>query len=86
MEKEIKEGLNLLIGAIASVKEQAEKAYKEFESEFQILAQKGSTDTSEVSANLRKYVQEGSVQLETAYQNAKKQLDELSTKLGTKKA
>jgi len=59
MEKEIKDGLNFVLGAISVVKEEVEKGFPKLQATFQELAAKGAEDNSEVSVNIRKYAQEG---------------------------
>lgn len=59
MEKEIKDGLNFVLGAVSKVKEEFDSGFQGFSSTFQTLAEKGAQDNSELSVNVRKYAQEG---------------------------
>lgn len=81
MEQQIKDGLNFLLGAVSSVKVEAEKAITSLNAEFQNLAAKGAQDQSEVSVNLRKYLQEGLVQVEALVGKANTVLAEAKTKV-----
>ena len=59
MEKEIKDGLNFVLGAVSKVKEEFDNGFQGVNSTFQALAEKGAQDNSEISVNVRKYAQEG---------------------------
>lgn len=59
MEKELKEGLNFILGAVSLIKEEIDNGFPKFQQTFQELAAKGAEDNSELSVNLRKYTQEG---------------------------
>ena len=59
MEKEIKDGLNFVLGAVSKVKEEFDGGFQGIQSGFQGLIEKGAQDTSELSVNIRKYAQEG---------------------------
>lgn len=65
MEQQVKDGLNFILGAVTSVKAEAEKTISTISTEFQALAAKGAKDQSEVSVNLRKYLQEGIAGIDT---------------------
>lgn len=59
MEKEVKDGLNFVLGAVSKVKEEFDNGFQGAGSLFQELVEKGAQDNSEISVNLRKYAQEG---------------------------
>lgn len=65
MEKEIKDGLNFVLGAISKVKEEVDGGFQGLNSTFQSLVEKGAQDNSELSANVRKYAEEGIKTIQT---------------------
>lgn len=65
MEKELKDGLNFVIGAVTQVKEEFDASFPGFQSSFQTLVEKGEQDKSELSENIRKYAQEGIQYIQT---------------------
>ncbi|MDF3820409.1 hypothetical protein P3G55_10885 [Leptospira sp. 96542] len=83
MEQQVKDGLNFILGAVNTVKVEAEKAISTISSEFQTLAAKGAQDQSEVSVNLRKYLQEGLVQVETLVGKANTALADAKEKVAS---
>ncbi|MBE7412528.1 MAG: hypothetical protein L6Q54_10315 [Leptospiraceae bacterium] len=84
MEKEIKDALNFTIGAIATVKSEAEKLITKIESEFKTLATKGAQDNGELSVNLRKYAEEGVKGFQNLIGDLNKKVDEVKTKVTSK--
>lgn len=80
MEKEIKDVLNFIIGAVATVKTETEKFASELESKFKELSEKGAQDTSDVSMNLRKYTEEGLKEIEKLLNEAKTKFEEAKAK------
>lgn len=76
MEKEIKDILNFVIGAVATVKSETEKFASDLEAKFKELSEKGAQDTSEVSMNLRKYTEEGIKEIEKLFNEAKAKFEE----------
>ncbi|MCG6144501.1 hypothetical protein LFX16_08465 [Leptospira bandrabouensis] len=83
MEQQVKDGLNFILGAVNTAKVEAEKAISEISSGFQNLAAKGAQDQSEVSVNLRKYLQEGISQVETIIGKANTVVAETKAKVAT---
>ncbi|TGN14297.1 sigma-54 down-regulated protein [Leptospira ilyithenensis] len=65
MEKQVKDSLNFILGAVTTAKTEAESAWTKINTEFQSLAAKGAQDQSEVSVNLRKYLQDGISQIDS---------------------
>ncbi|WCL48417.1 phasin-related domain-containing protein [Leptospira sp. GIMC2001] len=59
MEKELKDGLNFILGAVSKVKEEFDGGFQGLQSSLQSLVEKGAQDNSELSVNVRKYAQEG---------------------------
>jgi len=83
MEQQVKDGLNFILGAVNTAKVEAEKAFSEINTGFQSLAAKGAQDQSEVSVNLRKYLQEGISQVETIIGKANTVVAETKAKVAT---
>ncbi len=81
MEKEIKDALNFMIGAVTTVKTESEKFLAEIESKLKELSEKGAQDTSEVSMNLRKYTEEAFKEIEKILSEAKTRFDEVKAKV-----
>jgi hypothetical protein len=81
MEQQVKDGLNFILGAVTTVKAEAEKAISSISTEFQTLAAKGAKDQSEVSVNLRKYLQEGIAQIDTLVGKANSAVSEVKEKV-----
>jgi dsDNA-specific endonuclease/ATPase MutS2 len=81
MEKEIKDALNFMIGAVTTVKTESEKFLAEIESKVKELSEKGAQDTSEVSMNLRKYTEEAFKEIEKILSEAKTRFDEVKAKV-----
>jgi hypothetical protein len=59
MEKELKDGLNFLLGAANQIREDFETMLGEWELQFRDLVEKGSNDANEISLVLKKYTEEG---------------------------
>ena len=83
MEQVIKDGLNFILGAATTVKAETEAAIAKLNTEFQTLAAKGAKDQSEVSVNLRKYLQEGISQLEALSGKVNSTVTEVKQKVAT---
>ncbi|TGK81380.1 hypothetical protein EHQ24_08650 [Leptospira noumeaensis] len=83
MEQQVKDGLNFILGAVNTAKIEAEKAFSDINSGFQNLAAKGAQDQSEVSVNLRKYLQEGISQVETIIGKANTVVADAKAKVAT---
>ncbi|EKJ86407.1 hypothetical protein LEP1GSC017_1224 [Leptospira meyeri serovar Hardjo str. Went 5] len=83
MEQQVKDGLNFILGAVNTAKVEAEKAFSNINTGFQSLAAKGAQDQSEVSVNLRKYLQEGISQVETIIGKANTVVAETKAKVAT---
>lgn len=80
MEKEIKDILNFVIGAVVTVKSETEKFTSDLEAKFKELSEKGAQDTSEISMNLRKYTEEGLKEIEKLLNEAKTKFEEAKAK------
>lgn len=80
MEKEIKDVVNFVIGAVATVKAETEKFASNLEAKFKELSEKGAQDTSDVSMNLRKYTEEGIKEIEKLFNEAKTKFEEAKAK------
>ncbi|TGN18904.1 sigma-54 down-regulated protein [Leptospira idonii] len=83
MEKQVKDSLNFILGAVATVKVEAETAWTKLNTEFQSLAAKGAQDQSETSVTLRKYLQDGISQLEVLVGKANTAVAEAKQKVAT---
>jgi len=83
MEQQIKDGLNFLLGAVTSVKTEAETVISKLNTEFQALAAKGAQDQSELSVNLRKTLQDGVTQLEGLVGKVNATVEEAKQKVAT---
>lgn len=86
MEKQIKDGLNFVLGAVALIKEESAKLSGNLEKDFSDLAVKGSQDTSEVSVNLRKYLSEGFESVGKVVTETNKAIEDLKSKITTTNA
>ncbi len=83
MEQQIKDGLNFILGAVTSVKTEAETVITKINSDFQTLAAKGAQDQSELSVNLRKYLQDGVSQLEALVGKVNATVEETKQKVAS---
>jgi hypothetical protein len=83
MEKEIKDALNFMIGAASTVKTESEKILGQIESRLKELSEKGASDNSEISMNIRKYTEEAFTEIEKLLAEAKSRFDEVKEKAKT---
>ncbi|MCE9501079.1 MAG: hypothetical protein K8R21_11375 [Leptospira sp.] len=81
MEKEIKDALNFVIGAVSTVKTEAEKFAAKIEADFKDLASKGAKDNGEISVNLRKYAEESLKGVQNILGDLDKKVQETKAKI-----